>query len=88
MALRYNAIEQIREGYGRRQAVSPEPTRERKPRPPARAEVIFAKQRHAPVGTVQLQVDGNVTRFSKPARDRQRPWNGPAARGAGEGVCR
>jgi replicative DNA helicase len=29
-----------------------------------KAEVIIAKQRHGPTGTVQLQFDGSVTRFS------------------------
>ena len=34
-----------------------------------KAEVIIGKQRHGPIGTVQLQFDGNVTRFSDLARD-------------------
>jgi replicative DNA helicase len=38
-----------------------------------KAEVIIGKQRHGPVGTVQLQFDGNVTRFSDLARDQYMP---------------
>src|SRR5436190_16761667 len=38
-----------------------------------RAEVIIGKQRHGPIGTVQLQFDGNVTRFSDLARDQYMP---------------
>jgi replicative DNA helicase len=38
-----------------------------------RAEVIIGKQRHGPIGTVQLQFDGNVTRFCDLARDQYLP---------------
>jgi replicative DNA helicase len=33
-----------------------------------KAEVIIAKQRHGPTGTVELQFEGSVTRFSNLAR--------------------
>ena len=35
-----------------------------------RAEMIIGKQRHGPVGTVELAFDGRFTRFSNLAR----PW--------------
>jgi replicative DNA helicase len=38
-----------------------------------RAEVIIGKQRHGPIGTVPLQFDGSVTRFSDLARDSELP---------------
>src|SRR5262245_15052887 len=38
-----------------------------------RAEVIIGKQRHGPIGTVPLQFDGNVTRFSDLAREQYIP---------------
>ena len=38
-----------------------------------RAEVIIGKQRHGPIGTVQMQFDGAVTRFSDLARDQYMP---------------
>jgi replicative DNA helicase len=38
-----------------------------------RAEAIIGKQRHGPIGTVALQFDGSVTRFSDLARDSQLP---------------
>jgi replicative DNA helicase len=38
-----------------------------------RAEVIIGKQRHGPIGTVALQFDGSVTRFSDLARDSELP---------------
>ena len=38
-----------------------------------RAEVIIGKQRHGPIGTIQMQFDGNVTRFSDLARDQYMP---------------
>ena len=38
-----------------------------------KAEVIIGKQRHGPTGTVPLQFDGSVTRFSDLAPDGQLP---------------
>ncbi len=38
-----------------------------------KAEVIIGKQRHGPIGTVQLQFEGNVTRFSDLAREQYMP---------------
>ena len=38
-----------------------------------KAEVIIGKQRHGPVGTVQLQFESNVTRFSDLARESYLP---------------
>jgi replicative DNA helicase len=38
-----------------------------------KAEVIIGKQRHGPIGTIPLQFDGSVTRFSDLARDDYLP---------------
>jgi replicative DNA helicase len=38
-----------------------------------RAEVIIGKQRHGPTGTIELQFDADVTRFSSLARDDHAP---------------
>jgi replicative DNA helicase len=38
-----------------------------------KAEVIIGKQRHGPIGTVNMQFDGSVTRFSDLARDQYMP---------------
>jgi replicative DNA helicase len=37
------------------------------------AEVIIAKQRHGPVGTLELYFDGNITRFGDLTRDENLP---------------
>ena len=38
-----------------------------------KAEVIIGKQRHGPTGTIELQFDGAVTRFSSLAREDRLP---------------
>lgn len=35
------------------------------------ADIIIAKQRHGPIGTVKLRFDENLTRFSDPAREER-----------------
>ena len=37
------------------------------------AEVILAKQRHGPIGTVKMHFNGEFTRFSDLARDDRLP---------------
>ena len=39
-----------------------------------KAEVILGKQRHGPIGTVELSFEGQFTRFSNLAKDRQSQW--------------
>jgi replicative DNA helicase len=42
-----------------------------------KAEVIIGKQRHGPIGTIELMFEGKFTRFGNLARDEQRPdWGG------------
>ena len=36
-----------------------------------KAEVVIGKQRHGPIGTVELSFEGQYTRFGNLARDRQ-----------------
>jgi replicative DNA helicase len=38
-----------------------------------KAEVIIAKQRHGPTGTVDLQFEGQFTRFSDLTQDSHLP---------------
>ncbi len=38
-----------------------------------KAETIIGKQRHGPIGTVELSFEGEFTRFGNLARERQRP---------------
>ncbi|MCQ0971691.1 replicative DNA helicase [Paracoccus sp. TK19116] len=39
-----------------------------------KAEVIIGKQRHGPIGTVELSFEGQFTRFGNLARERQGDW--------------
>ncbi|AXC49122.1 replicative DNA helicase [Paracoccus suum] len=39
-----------------------------------KAEVIIGKQRHGPIGTVELAFEGQFTRFSNLERHRQQDW--------------
>ncbi len=43
------------------------------------AEVIIGKQRHGPIGNVELSFEGKFTRFRDPARDRDKPAPGAPA---------
>ena len=38
-----------------------------------KAEVIIGKQRHGPIGTVELHFDANITRFSNLAQTDRIP---------------
>ncbi|MAN55465.1 MAG: replicative DNA helicase [Paracoccus sp.] len=40
-----------------------------------KAEVILGKQRHGPIGTVELSFEGQFTRFGNLAKDRQSQWD-------------
>jgi replicative DNA helicase len=40
-----------------------------------KAEVILGKQRHGPIGTVELAFEGQFTRFGNLAKDRQSQWD-------------
>ena len=40
-----------------------------------KAEVILGKQRHGPIGTVELAFEGQFTRFGNLAKDRQSSWD-------------
>ncbi|MEM7742061.1 MAG: DnaB-like helicase C-terminal domain-containing protein, partial [Pseudomonadota bacterium] len=42
-----------------------------------RAEVIIGKQRHGPIGTVDLHFEDSFTKFSDPVRDRMGYQPGP-----------
>ncbi|HVY13349.1 MAG TPA: DnaB-like helicase C-terminal domain-containing protein, partial [Alphaproteobacteria bacterium] len=47
------------------------------------AEVIIAKQRHGPIGTVKMHFEGEFTRFSD--LDRREGPNLPTPHGGGDG---
>jgi replicative DNA helicase len=38
-----------------------------------KAEVIIGKQRHGPTGTVEMQFDGSITKFSSLAQNARLP---------------
>ena len=38
-----------------------------------RAEVIIGKQRHGPTGTIELQFEGSITKFSTLAKSDHLP---------------
>ena len=40
-----------------------------------KAEVILGKQRHGPIGTIELSFEGQFTRFGNLAKDRQSQWD-------------
>ena len=42
-----------------------------------KAEVIIGKQRHGPIGTVELSFEGRFTRFGNLAK----PWQGDGSQG-------
>ena len=52
-----------------------------------RAEVIIGKQRHGPIGTVDLHFEDSLTKFTDPVRERGYVPAGPGSGvGAGGGA--